>query len=112
MTSIPIPHNPRGMPASSYVSVSPQATLSSSPRNATSPPVGSFMGSLRNARQLQAFLPSAFPVDENEEGSATPRTGKMRVLLLENVSADAAQFLKNAGYEVSRGEMAPPSLQC
>jgi D-3-phosphoglycerate dehydrogenase len=67
---------------------------------------GSFGGrSLKafgTARQLQAFLPAAFPAFPEEEGTATPRTGKIKILLLENISLEAAQFLKNAGYEVSR----------
>jgi D-3-phosphoglycerate dehydrogenase len=65
---------------------------------------GSFGGrSLKafgTARQLQAFLPAAFPAFPEEEGTATPRTGKIKILLLENISLEAAQFLKNAGYEV------------
>jgi D-3-phosphoglycerate dehydrogenase len=84
------------------VGVSPNAGFSGSPRNlATSPSGSSFTSAARTARQLQAFLPPAFPIPEGEEGTATPRTGAIKVLLLENISADAAAFLKRAGYEVS-----------
>lgn len=105
--SIPIPSNPRGLPQSTFVGTSPTQTLSTSPRMSTSPSAaGSFGGrSLKafgTARQLHAFLPAAFPAFPEEEGTATPRTGKIKILLLENISLEAAQFLKNAGYEVSR----------
>ncbi|CAK9786574.1 putative d-3-phosphoglycerate dehydrogenase 2 [Cutaneotrichosporon oleaginosum] len=104
-TTIPIPSNPRGLPPSSFAGTSPTQTLSTSPRLSTSPgAAGSFGGrSLKafgTARQLQAFLPAAFPAFPEEEGTATPRTGKIKILLLENISIEAAQFLKNAGYEV------------
>jgi D-3-phosphoglycerate dehydrogenase len=58
------------------------------------------MSAARRARQLQAFLPPAFPITEHK-GVATPRQGSIKVLLLENISADAAESLKRAGYDVS-----------
>lgn len=103
-SSIPIPANPRGLPASSFAATSPTATFSTSPRLATSPGGGSFGRSLKSfgaARQLHAFLPAAFPAFDEEEGVSTPRAGKIKILLLENISLEAANFLKNAGYEVS-----------
>lgn len=80
--------------------------LSSSPRSPGSLNRGlaSFSNpaatNLQNARTLQAFLPTGFPVPLEEEGTATPRTGVIKVLLLENISLEAANFLKNAGYQV------------
>jgi D-3-phosphoglycerate dehydrogenase len=57
------------------------------------------------ARQLTAFLPPDFPLQEEpSEGDVTPgkrRKGKMRILLLENINVDAADFLKASGFEVS-----------
>lgn len=102
--SIPIPSNPRGLPASTFAG-SPTAILSTSPRSPGSLNRGlaSFSNTsaaLHNARHLQAFLPAAFPVPAEHEGTATPRTGTIKVLLLENISLEAAAFLKKAGYEV------------
>lgn len=79
----------------------------------TSPPQANFLGSSRQrsssgnihtiARQLTAFLPPDYPIREENEGSQTPshRQGKVRLLLVENINLDAAEFLKKAGYEVS-----------
>lgn len=56
------------------------------------------------ARQLTAFLPADYPLREEEsERPNTPskRQGKTRMLLLENINLDAAEFLKKSGYEVS-----------
>lgn len=55
------------------------------------------------ARQLTAFLPNTYPVaeqDENGEAKAK-RHGKLRIMLLENINVDAADYLKKQGYEVS-----------
>ncbi|GMK54434.1 hypothetical protein CspeluHIS016_0110200 [Cutaneotrichosporon spelunceum] len=98
-TTIPIPSNPRGLAESTFVGTSPTQHFSTSPGAA-----GSFGGrslqAFGTARQLQAFLPATFPAFPEEEGTATPRAGKIKILLLENISLEAAQFLKNAGYEV------------
>lgn len=102
--SIPIPANTRGIPVSSFVPHSPPT--------GTSPRTSSFSFStspstsyLRNAsgvfqgiaRQLTAFLPPDYPTEEDHE----KRQGKTKVLLLENVNLDAAEYLKSQGYEVS-----------
>lgn len=117
--SIPIPANTRGVPASSYGPTSPSASgtspLASFGAHSTSPQNASYLGSSagRNrsasgnilhsfARQLTAFLPNTYPVaeqDENGEAKAK-RHGKLRILLLENINSDAAEFLKKQGYEV------------
>lgn len=119
--SIPIPANTRGVPANSYGPTSPSAQGSSplasfgahstSPQN-TSSYLGSSYGRGRSstgnalhsfARQLTAFLPNTYPVaeqDENGEAKAK-RHGKLRIMLLENINVDAADFLKKQGYEVS-----------
>jgi len=53
------------------------------------------------ARQLTAFLPPDYPLAETEEGAATPkRQGRQRILLLENINQDAAESLKQSGFEV------------
>jgi D-3-phosphoglycerate dehydrogenase len=53
------------------------------------------------ARQLTAFLPSNYSLAEEDEGVPTAkRQGKQRILLLENINLDAADFLKKAGFEV------------
>ncbi|KGB75319.1 phosphoglycerate dehydrogenase [Cryptococcus deuterogattii 99/473] len=100
---IPIPANTRGIPVSSFVPHSPPT--------GTSPRTSSFSFStspstsyLRNAsgvfqgiaRQLTAFLPPDYPTEEDHE----KRQGKTKVLLLENVNLDAAEYLKSQGYEV------------
>ncbi|BEI79613.1 hypothetical protein CcaverHIS002_0101420 [Cutaneotrichosporon cavernicola] len=104
-TTIPIPSNPRGLVESAFSATSPTQHLSTSPGAA-----GSFGGrSLKafgSARQLHAFLPATFPAFPEEEGTATPRAGKIKILLLENISLEAAQFLKNAGYEVDHSTKA------
>jgi len=117
--SIPIPANTRGVPVSSYGPSSPTATatFSTSPRNtfaggaaafSTSPGSHSRPRSLtaninQMARQLTAFLPSNYSLAEEDEGVATPkRQGKQRILLLENINLDAADFLKKSGFEVRR----------
>lgn len=102
--SIPIPANTRGIPVSSFAPHSPPT--------GTSPRTSSFSFStspstsyLRNAsgvfqgiaRQLTAFLPPDYPTEEDHE----KRQGKTKVLLLENVNLDAAEYLKSQGYEVS-----------
>ncbi|WOO78805.1 D-3-phosphoglycerate dehydrogenase 2 [Vanrija pseudolonga] len=105
--NIPIPTNPRGVPESAF-STSPTANtgaLSTSPRLATSPSasLGSSFADRhqRNVRTLHAYLPNSFPVPEEDEGVATPtRQGKVKLLLVENISLDAANFLKKQGYEV------------
>lgn len=104
LSSIPIPANTRGIPVSSFAPHSPPT--------GTSPRTSSFSFStspstsyLRNAsgvfqgiaRQLTAFLPPDYPTEEDHE----KRQGKTKVLLLENVNLDAAEYLKNQGYEVS-----------
>jgi hypothetical protein len=51
---------------------------------------------------LTAFLPPDYPLAEEPEGAATPkRQGKQKILLLENINLDAANYLKQAGFEVS-----------
>lgn len=111
--SIPIPANTRGVPESSYGPTSPQAVLSTSPRATLQTP-GSFAGSIGTspgshfrhrsatlARQLTAFLPPDYPLAEEPEGVATPkRQGKQKILLLENINLDAANTLKQQGFEV------------
>ncbi|KAK1923061.1 putative d-3-phosphoglycerate dehydrogenase 2 [Papiliotrema laurentii] len=111
---IPIPANTRGIPPSSYGPTSPSATLSTSPR-ATFTDRGSFGTSPGShsrtrsasgvvnsiARTLTAFLPPDYPLAEEPEGAATPkRQGKQKILLLENINLDAANYLKQAGFEV------------
>ena len=61
------------------------------------------MGLGNFARQLTAFLPSAYPLSENPmaNGESARRQGKTKILLLENINMDAAQFLKDQGYEVT-----------
>ncbi|WWC65138.1 phosphoglycerate dehydrogenase [Kwoniella dejecticola CBS 10117] len=110
---IPIPTNTRGLPISSYGAQSPPASsniaasFGTSPRAAysTSPSTSSHVrgasGSLTNAfsgmaRQLTAFLPKTYPLEEEPE----KRQGTTKVLLLENINLDAAEFLKNQGFEV------------
>lgn len=102
--SIPIPANTRGIPVSSFAPHSPPTgtsprtssfSFSTSPstsylRNAS----GAFQGI---ARQLTAFLPPDYPTQEGHE----KRQGKTKVLLLENINLDAADYLKSQGYEVS-----------
>ncbi|EJT47887.1 d-3-phosphoglycerate dehydrogenase 2 [Trichosporon asahii var. asahii CBS 8904] len=102
--TIPIPTNPSGI--ASMAGQSPSAQFSTSPRLATSPG-GTALGrsfqqaAAANARQLTAFLPPTYPIPEGDEGTATPtRQGKVRILLLENINIDAANFLKAQGYEV------------
>ncbi|ORX41068.1 hypothetical protein BD324DRAFT_586233 [Kockovaella imperatae] len=103
---IPIPVNPRGVPQSSYGPTSP--TLSTSPRNTFSVSPGSHtrqrsLSSLATpgvARQLTAFLPADYPLAEEEDGPGDKRQGKQRILLLENINLDAAEYLKKAGFEV------------
>lgn len=102
--SIPIPANTRGIPVSSFAPHSPPT--GTSPRNSsfsfsTSPSTsylrnasGAFHGI---ARQLTAFLPPDYPTQENHE----KRQGKTKILLLENINLDAADYLKSQGYEVS-----------
>ncbi|KAI9633585.1 uncharacterized protein MKK02DRAFT_38243 [Dioszegia hungarica] len=111
---IPIPANTRGMHPSSFGPASPLQTLGTSPHHAysTSPKQGSpFSQRARSAsgampaiaRQLTAFLPADYPLREEEsERPNTPskRQGKTRMLLLENINLDAAEFLKKSGYEV------------
>lgn len=116
--SIPIPANTRGVPQSSYGPASPQAALSTSPRNTFATP-NSFAGSLGTspgahlrhrsasgnvhsiARALTAFLPPDYPLAEEPEGVATnKRQGKQKILFLENINLDAANFLKQSGFEV------------
>ncbi|WVO17460.1 phosphoglycerate dehydrogenase [Cryptococcus depauperatus] len=97
---IPIPANTRGISAYSQsppTGSSPRAlsTFSTSPaasylRNQTS---GTFAGI---ARQLTAFLPSDYPTEQGHE----KRQSKARILLLENINVDAADYLKQQGYEV------------
>ncbi|KAK4687704.1 hypothetical protein P7C73_g2410, partial [Tremellales sp. Uapishka_1] len=112
-TFIPIPANTRGIPASSFSGpLSPSAQLSTSPRGvatsfSSSPNAGSFRARGNSVgtpysivRQLQAFLPPAYPLAEESEEDAGKRHGKIKVLLLENINVDAANFLKKAGYEV------------
>jgi D-3-phosphoglycerate dehydrogenase len=96
--------------------MSPAQTLGTSPHAAfsTSPNQGSAMPGMRArsvsgnintiARQLTAFLPPDYPINEENERSESPsrRQGKVRLLLVENINLDAADFLKKAGYEVSR----------
>lgn len=110
---IPIPANTRGVPASSYGGPQSPGGLSTSPRTfstsfGTSPSAsgrargasGSFGGAFHGiARQLTAFLPSAYPVAEESE-TAEKRQGKTKILLLENINLDAATYLKNQGFEV------------
>ncbi|OXH41221.1 phosphoglycerate dehydrogenase [Cryptococcus neoformans] len=100
---IPIPANTRGIPVSSFAPHSPPTgtsprtssfSFSTSPstsylRNAS----GAFQGI---ARQLTAFLPPDYPTQEGHE----KRQGKTKVLLLENINLDAADYLKSQGYEV------------
>lgn len=62
-------------------------------------------GRANTARQLTAFLPPTFPATAEEEatgveGAGGKRAGQVRILLLENISADAAQFLRDQGYHV------------
>jgi D-3-phosphoglycerate dehydrogenase len=52
---------------------------------------------------LTAFLPPDYPLAE-ESGSgdqAKKRQGVQKILLLENINNDAANYLKDAGFEVS-----------
>ncbi|WVF67993.1 phosphoglycerate dehydrogenase [Kwoniella sp. CBS 6097] len=106
---IPIPANTRGVPVSSYGGPqSPTGATGTSPRtfstsfstspNASSHMRGASVGSVFHgmARQLTAFLPPTYPLEEEPE----KRQGKTKVLLLENINLDAAQFLKNQGFEV------------
>lgn len=103
--SIPIPANTRGVPQSSYGPTSPQ--LSTSPRNTFSISPGSH-GRQRStsllgnniARQLTAFFPADYPLHE-ENGVGQKRQGKQRILLLENINVDAAEYLKKSGFDVS-----------
>ena len=105
--SIPIPANTRGVPQSSYGPTSPQ--LSTSPRNTFSVSPGSH-GRQRStssfghniARQLTAFFPADYPLNE-ENGAGQRRQGKQRILLLENINQDAAEYLKKSGFDVSGG---------
>ena len=114
--SIPIPPNTRGVPQTSYGAISPSA-VGTSPINhpnfaasyasSTSPGTsvrgrGNSVGMHYSiARQLTAFLPADYPVAEEDAGVANgKRQGKIRVLLLENINLDAAEFLKKSGYEV------------
>lgn len=68
---------------------------SSSPSTSTRGRSGS---TLTFARQLTAFLPSTYPL--NEESEENKKHGTIKVLLLENINVDAAEFLKKQGYEV------------
>ncbi|RSH85204.1 D-3-phosphoglycerate dehydrogenase 2 [Saitozyma podzolica] len=117
-TFIPIPANTRGIPASSFGPLSPVATTGTSPLASyasygTSPQGPGSHNRQRStssaafgiARQLTAFLPADYPLDEEPEhegpnGGSAKKQGKVKVLLLENINLDAANFLKNAGYEV------------
>ena len=116
MISIPIPANTRGVPAASYGAQSPSATLGASPiaqaAYSTSPAQsGSYMSAHNRqrsasgafsgfARQLTAFLPPTYPISEESEGAHERRTGQIRILLLENINLDAAEYLRKSGYEV------------
>ena len=56
------------------------------------------------ARQLTAFLPADYPLaEESPNGEAHgKRQGKLKVLLLENINVDAANYLKASGFQVGR----------
>jgi hypothetical protein len=126
--SIPIPANTRGIPASSFGPLSPVATTGTSPLASyasygTSPQGPGSHNRQRStssaafgiARQLTAFLPADYPLDEEPEhegpnGGSAKKQGKVKVLLLENINLDAANFLKNAGYEVGR-EVTNPRIR-
>ncbi|KAK8850440.1 phosphoglycerate dehydrogenase [Kwoniella newhampshirensis] len=107
-SSIPIPANTRGIPASSFGPQSPGA--GTSPRGysasfSTSPSAshlrGNSLGSAFHgiARQLTAFLPPNYTLSEEPEDQEK-RQGTTKILLLENINLDAAEFLKKQGYEV------------
>ncbi|WVW80936.1 phosphoglycerate dehydrogenase [Kwoniella bestiolae CBS 10118] len=105
---IPIPTNTRGIPTTSFGAQSPPSSTAAgglSGSFSTSPSASSHMragsasvGSVFHgmARQLTAFLPVTYPLEEEPE----KRQGKTKVLLLENINLDAAQFLKDQGFEV------------
>lgn len=105
-SSIPIPPNTKNFdrnvaaspPSHSYLASSPSATFTL--QNAISPS-NSFAHTRTAtqpiARALHAFLPSTFPEDTAKESE---KHGQVRILLLENISQDAAQSLRNQGYHV------------
>lgn len=66
-------------------------SLSTSPRAGRTGPANAA------ARLLHAFLPSNIPSSTTTEGE---KTGQIRILLLENISQDAAQYLRDQGYHV------------
>ncbi|KAJ9123688.1 hypothetical protein QFC24_003459 [Naganishia onofrii] len=72
-------------------STSPRGTASSLPQNSAPPSI---------VRQLTAFLPPAFPASGSVAEQDGKKHGNVKVLLLENISQDAAQYLRNQGYEV------------
>lgn len=71
---------------------------STSPRGASSIPHNAPPSIVR---QLTAFLPAAFPASGTASEQDGKRHGTVKILLLENISQDAAQYLRNQGYQVS-----------
>ncbi|TYJ55663.1 phosphoglycerate dehydrogenase [Cryptococcus floricola] len=107
-SNIPIPANTRGIPQTSFSPQSPPSGASPIKKFSTSPS-GSHMrgtsigGAFHGfARQLTAFLPPSYPTEQGHE----KRQGKTRILLLENINTDAANFLKAQGYEVDHATKA------
>lgn len=116
------------MPASAYGQLSPSANVSTSPLanyaafstsphhgNAATTPgshgrgrsLSSTNNNLNVARQLTNFLPPTYPLAEEDESEGpngpsglNKRQGKTKILLLENINLEAAEFLRRSGYEV------------
>ncbi|KAJ9123397.1 hypothetical protein QFC22_001599 [Naganishia vaughanmartiniae] len=114
-TSIPIPPNTRNLPATSFAGSPPSSYLAASPTAAfnihsaiaaSTSPRGTASSLPQHAappsivRQLTAFLPPAFPASGSVAEQDGKKHGNVKVLLLENISQDAAQYLRNQGYEV------------
>lgn len=54
--------------------------------------------STHTIRPLRAFLPANLPT--NSSSTSAEKAGQLKILLLENVSQEAAKFLQSQGYHV------------
>ena len=73
---------------------------STSPRNASHSLSQQPTLARQLTRQLTAFLPAAFPASGSAAEQDGKKHGTIKILLLENISQDAASYLRNQGYEV------------
>lgn len=106
----PIAGSSLGGPSALATSPQQQFSLNSAMAAAasTSPLSSSYLSRSRasHARTLTAFLPPTFPATAEEKQDAgngennDNRVGQIRILLLENVSQEAAQSLRDQGYHV------------